>query len=125
MLKFLLNLLFPTPMKPPLSDDERMIEALDRNECPDCGAKSPFLGGPCGGMSQNILCDECGSEFNYCRDFVSLSHRNSDHFRPERNWAFGLPADWTPTRYEAPSCENDVQKSSSKKSPSAAGPEAA
>ena len=31
--------------------------------CPDCGGAA-FLGGPCGGMCQNVKCAGCGSEYN-------------------------------------------------------------
>ena len=31
--------------------------------CPDCGGEE-FLMGPRGGLSQNIKCGGCGSEFN-------------------------------------------------------------
>ena len=48
--------------------------------CPVCG-NDLFYGGACGGMSQNILCSECYTEFNYSicslqqhtRDSVDLS----------------------------------------------------
>lgn len=44
-----------------LTDAE--VEALDRAECPDCGAKR-LQEGPCGGVSMNIRCAVCGSRFN-------------------------------------------------------------
>jgi hypothetical protein len=41
------------------------LEMVRKNVCPDCEHEG-FLGGPCGGMAQNIKCanDECGSRFN-------------------------------------------------------------
>ena len=41
----------------------REILALDRKECPDCGAHA-FLKGPRGGMSMNVKCGRCGAAFN-------------------------------------------------------------
>jgi hypothetical protein len=37
-----------------------------KNTCPDCGNHQGFYAGPCGGMSQNIFCQnrECRSGFN-------------------------------------------------------------
>ncbi len=44
-----------------LTDAE--VEALDRAECPDCGARR-LQEGPCGGVSMNIRCATCGARFN-------------------------------------------------------------
>ena len=35
---------------------------MDELVCPKCGS-TDFLGGPSGGLSQNILCKKCGTEF--------------------------------------------------------------
>lgn len=43
-------------------DDLRDHFQIHRN-CPDCGSKS-FLEGPSGGMSTNMKCAGCDSEFN-------------------------------------------------------------
>lgn len=32
--------------------------------CPDCGCDKLYAG-PCGGMSQNVSCSQCGHEFNF------------------------------------------------------------
>lgn len=40
------------------------------NMCPDCGLLG-FLEGPHGGMSVNIRCKACGSEFNVCPPFFA------------------------------------------------------
>lgn len=37
---------------------------INANRCPDCGASNSLLEGPSGGMSQNILCENCMMEFN-------------------------------------------------------------
>ena len=39
--------------------------SLNAGQCPDCGGKK-FLAGPEGGLTQNIKCAACGSEFNFC-----------------------------------------------------------
>ncbi len=36
--------------------------------CPDCDAMT-FLEGPHGGLSVNVKCENCGSEFNVCMPF--------------------------------------------------------
>jgi hypothetical protein len=45
-----------------------MIDVVfpDSGDCPDCGC-SIFRPGPCGGLSQNIECVQCGSRFNVTR----------------------------------------------------------
>ncbi len=42
---------------------ERDIERIKQSRCPDCGEKT-LLEGPSGGMSMNIACNSCLSEFN-------------------------------------------------------------
>jgi hypothetical protein len=37
-----------------------------QGRCPDCGDLKQFLAGPCGGLSQNIMCATCKSKFNIC-----------------------------------------------------------
>jgi hypothetical protein len=34
--------------------------------CPDCGSNE-FIGGPRGGLAQNMTCSGCGSEYNIAR----------------------------------------------------------
>ena len=45
-------------------DKTLKLECVRKNKCPDCGTKGRILAGPCGGMAQNVKCDNCGSEFN-------------------------------------------------------------
>lgn len=45
-----------------LTNDE--IATITKNICPDCGAKGEFIGGPSGGGSQNIICNNCKMRFN-------------------------------------------------------------
>jgi hypothetical protein len=40
------------------------------HKCPICKT-GELLGGPCGGLSQNILCNVCCSEFAYCGGLFS------------------------------------------------------
>ena len=48
----------------PESSFDPVFEALaNQRVCPDCKHDS-FLMGPKGGMGQNIMCADCGSEFN-------------------------------------------------------------
>jgi hypothetical protein len=42
---------------------DRIIYALQRDLCPDCGHLG-MRGGPRGGAGQNIFCEACGSGFN-------------------------------------------------------------
>lgn len=46
------------------SKERNSLECITKNECPDCGTKGQILAGPCGGLSQNVKCGACGSEFN-------------------------------------------------------------
>jgi len=48
---------------PDFTEDDRVIDALRRDTCPDCGNLG-FDGGPRGGSGQNIFCSDCGSGFN-------------------------------------------------------------
>jgi len=41
----------------------------EHKRCPDCGA-TEFMGGPCGGSAQNMMCSSCHSEFNFCLPFM-------------------------------------------------------
>lgn len=41
-----------------------------QERCPDC-KKGRLLAGPCGGLSQNIKCDNCGSRFNFIHPFTT------------------------------------------------------
>lgn len=45
------------------SINEMMFEELRDNGCLDCACKD-FLEGPCGGLAQNIKCENCGSKYN-------------------------------------------------------------
>lgn len=45
-----------------LSDVE--IEQLRHDICPDCKSAHGFVGGPRGGIGQNIFCTECHAGFN-------------------------------------------------------------
>lgn len=49
-------------------DGDAELTAWFRNKecCPDCGG-SEFLDGPRGGLSQNMACAGCGSEYNIAR----------------------------------------------------------
>jgi len=40
------------------------LECVRKNKCPDCKVKGKILAGPCGGISMNVKCGACGSEFN-------------------------------------------------------------
>lgn len=56
------------PRKPSPDRDKRLIaEGL----CPDCG-RAELLGGPSGGMSQNIGCNHCLMEFNVHHHFGGI-----------------------------------------------------
>jgi len=46
------------------SENDEITEYMRKYErCPDCGG-SDFMGGPSGGMCQNIMCAGCGARFN-------------------------------------------------------------
>lgn len=58
--------------------DEAITSSPDRDKrmiadgtCPDCGKKE-LLGGPSGGMSQNIGCNSCLMEFNVHHPFGGI-----------------------------------------------------
>lgn len=40
------------------------LECVRKGKCPDCKVKGKILAGPRGGMSMNVKCGACGSEFN-------------------------------------------------------------
>jgi hypothetical protein len=69
--------------------EDSALECLARNRCPDCGAGRngyPFIDGPRGGLSRNIACQWCGSEFNVTgrSGRIIWAHRNSTQGRPDR-----------------------------------------
>jgi len=43
--------------------DDLLFKSFEERQCPDCHGKN-FIMGPHGGMSQNIECSSCGSNFN-------------------------------------------------------------
>lgn len=47
--------------EPPFKSDFRWMQ---ENRCPNCHEEDCLIGGPCGGMSQNVGCANCGTEFN-------------------------------------------------------------
>lgn len=48
--------------------------------CPDCASES-FHEGPCGGLSQNIKCADCGHWFNLALPvFVERIHMSKERF---------------------------------------------
>jgi hypothetical protein len=50
------------------SDDSFMLK---KGNCPVCDSKGFYMG-PCGGMSQNIMCVRCGVEWNFTPIFGSF-----------------------------------------------------
>lgn len=54
-----------------VSSPERDKRFIERGTCPDCGEKN-LLGGPSGGMSQNVACNNCLMEFNVHHSFGGL-----------------------------------------------------
>ena len=55
------------PSAMPIVDVDEVTSWFTRHECcPDCGGKE-FIPGPRGGLSQNMTCSGCGSEFNIAR----------------------------------------------------------
>jgi hypothetical protein len=78
----------------PLTDYEislinKMKEGALR--CPDCGGR--LRGGPCGGCSQNHMCEQCFAEFNlFMFASVAGGERNSTKgvVNEGRRYIFGL-----------------------------------
>lgn len=79
MLDWLFKKIRPTSQKSTLhtSNDELTKIFRDEQVCPDCGVWE-FLEGPSGGMSINIMCDNCGSIFNDAGPFGIERIRNFD-----------------------------------------------
>lgn len=48
------------------------FDLVCENTCPECLSKDTLLAGPEGGMSRNIACKFCGSEFNFTPALRSL-----------------------------------------------------
>lgn len=70
--------------------DKRMIAD---GTCPDCGKKE-LLGGPSGGMSQNIGCNYCLMEFNVHHHFGGiLGVDRTGKMTESRAAVFGIQAD--------------------------------
>lgn len=53
--------------------------ALVQYQCPDCNAD--IISGPTGGMSMNVACSGCGSEFNFT-PAIGAADRNSTRGEP-------------------------------------------
>jgi hypothetical protein len=83
------------PEPPPKSDEPIRDKTLLRNWfvehkcCPDCQGTA-FLEGPSGGMSTNVRCDTCGSEFNITLPY--FAERISEPGQGRR-WPYGLADD--------------------------------
>lgn len=69
MVNFLLKESKPIQVNADLSDTEK-YELLHFFRCPDCHGPN-FLKGPEGGLSTNIKCSDCGSQFNICPPFFA------------------------------------------------------
>lgn len=41
----------------------RQLKKFRKGKCPNCG-QDGLRGGPCGGLSQNIICTSCGARYN-------------------------------------------------------------
>lgn len=63
---------------PVLAKEKTITEIFQEGKCPDCGVWE-FLEGPCGGMSMNIKCENCGSFFNDSGSFGLERIRWVDH----------------------------------------------
>jgi hypothetical protein len=64
---------------------------LFNNICPDCGWGG-LVYGPCGGASQNVACQVCGSDFWVAgyRDTVLAGGRISTKGQPDRQRLFAI-----------------------------------
>jgi hypothetical protein len=62
---------------------KRETRRLANGRCPDCNGER-LRAGPCAGMSQNIACALCGSEFVFVDAAPGLSTRNTQKGRPDR-----------------------------------------
>ena len=92
-----------------------ILESLNINRCPDCGGEK-FLAGPEGGLSQNIKCANCGSEFNYCPPCTVMPSGYAERINSSWWWAFGEEnlraalADWLKARLaEQPGRKTDFE----------------
>lgn len=43
---------------------DRDVLAINNGHCPECRKSETLLAGPSGGMSQNVMCNNCLTEFN-------------------------------------------------------------
>jgi hypothetical protein len=68
--------------------EDVLVAALDEGKCPDCGS-TDLLGGPGGGMAQNILCanPKCLHEFCYVERFFA---KRISRTPEERKVIYGL-----------------------------------
>ncbi len=68
------------------TEEGKLFLQLRNSGCPDCGSKM-FAEGPSGGISTNIQCAECKSEFNIT-PWVQIAERikRNPPKVPESNW---------------------------------------
>lgn len=72
---------------------ERDKRRIEKGECPDCGSKE-LLGGPSGGMSQNVGCNHCLMEFNVHHHFGGiLGVDRTGKMNKYRAAVFGIASD--------------------------------
>jgi len=56
-----------------ITSEEANWMAMNWGRCPDCGQR--LLGGPKDRNSQNVLCEDCSSEYNICSMTMGLTNR--------------------------------------------------
>ena len=65
-----------------LEECSLMRDIIDNTLCPDCGEWDMY-DGPSGGGSINIVCGNCGGEFNHCAGFTTQRiHVPEESIRP-------------------------------------------
>ena len=77
----------------PLVDNNRdeIISWFFKNGCPCCEQEDILLGGPRGGMSQNVMCNACGTRYNLTPISAGYLIGDMTHRPKTTSWGGGEP----------------------------------
>lgn len=65
---------------------QALLDMITEGSCPVCSRPEALLGGPSGGMSQNVMCKHCGTRLNVAIGFGSILSVDMTHGPQPEIW---------------------------------------